>query len=191
MRFCSRRTSSAAFSSRSAGPANRENSAFRARKFNCRERTIRPGVIYYQRVPCAMSAIEPPKQHRPIATVARSPLRAHPASALWCTRGVWPAALPSPSLICELRLDLIVPTSTWSLIHGCMRPRDRLLRLKFKFMERHLFRSVQTLENALGLQNTAKKNRRAQSSLERGNAGRMSFCDLLMGSAKHGLAPSR
>ena len=72
-----------------------------------------------------------------------------------------PLALPSLPLICELRVDLIVPTPTWSLIHGCMRSRDRLRRVKFKLMERPLFRSVQTLENAPGVQEYCKKTGRS------------------------------
>ena len=75
-----------------------------------------------------------------------------------------------------------------------MRPRDRLLRVKFKLMERQLFRYVQTLEKCSGTAEYCKilqKNCRAQSGLKRGDAGRMSFCDLLIGSAKRGHAPSR
>ena len=36
-----------------------------------------------------------------------------------------------------------------------------------------------------------QKNRTVESDLKRGEAGRMSFCDLLIGSAMHRLAPSR
>ena len=36
-----------------------------------------------------------------------------------------------------------------------------------------------------------QKNRTVESGLKRGDAGRMSFCDLLIGSAMHRLAPSR
>jgi hypothetical protein len=50
--------------------------------------------------------------------VARSPLRAHPASALWCTQGPSSAALPALSLICELRVDLIVPTDPDVIINS-------------------------------------------------------------------------
>ena len=42
-------------------------------------------------------------------------------------------------------------------IHGCMWPRDRLLRVKFKLMERHLFRNVQTLEKCSGTAKYCKK----------------------------------
>ena len=69
-----------------------------------------------------------------------------------------------PPLICELRVDLIVPTPTWSLIHGCMRPRDRSLRVKFKLMERPLFRTVQTLEKCSRSAKKCKKNGRSNQS---------------------------
>jgi hypothetical protein len=77
----------------------------------------------------------------------------------------------------ELRVDLIVPTPTWSLIHDCIRPRGRLLRKKIKRWERPLFRSVQTLEKCSRTAKYCKKlqaSRPVESRLKRGIAGRMS-----------------
>ena len=74
--------------------------------------------------------------------------------AYWCAR---PSPLASPFLICELGVDLIVPTPTWSLIHDCMRPRDRLLDVKFKLIKPPLFSSVRTLEKCSGTARYCKK----------------------------------
>ena len=102
--------------------------------------------------------------------VARSPLSSASGKCALVHQG--PRPLPSllTPLICELRVDLIVPTPTWSLIHGCMRPRDRLLRVKFKLMERHLFRSVQTLEKCSRSARIVQKNRTVESGLKRGDS---------------------
>ena len=101
MQFSSRRTWSAAFSSRSAETANREKSAFRARNFHCRERTSRPCVVNCQRDSMRDGRDRAAETAPGDPEVARSPLRAHPASALWCTTGVCPC---TPFFLPHLRV---------------------------------------------------------------------------------------
>jgi hypothetical protein len=86
-----RRLVSAGKSSYSAGTANCEKSPFCARNSDRRERTTRPFVVNCRRElrrderdRAARTALGDPE-------VARSPLRAHPGSALWCTRAVAPS----------------------------------------------------------------------------------------------------
>ena len=144
MRFSSRRKQSAALSSRSAGTANREKSAFRARNLHCRERTICPCVVYYQRGSMHDERDRAPETAPGDREVARSPFRAH-REVVWCTRAVAPCP---PFSLPHLRVargryradpDVVIH----SRLHSAERP---LAACEIQAMERPLFSSVQTLE---------------------------------------------
>jgi hypothetical protein len=86
-------------SSYSAGTANCEKSSFFARNSDRRERTTRPFVVNYRRELTRDERDRAPRAAPGDLEVARSPLRAHTASALWCPKGRW----PEPSLLPHLR----------------------------------------------------------------------------------------
>ena len=134
----------------------------------------------------------PRNSTRAIPKVARSPLRAHRASALWCTRAVGPYA---PFSVPHLRVargpyrvdpDVVIN----SRLHSAERP---LAAVKSKLMERHLFMSVQTLEKCVQdcKRNTAKKPEGPIGFEAWRRRPYVRFVIYVIGSANHGLAPSR
>ena len=106
---------------------------------------------------------------------------------LWCT------TLPSPPHLRVSRGPFRADPDV--VINSRLQLAERpLAACEIPTRERQLFRSVQMLEKRSRTAKYCKilqKNRTVEGGLKRGEAGRMSFCDLLIGSATRDLAPSR
>ena len=178
-----------AYSSRSAGTANREKSAFRARNVNCRERIIRPCVVYYQTGPMRDERDRAPENSTGRSRGSVVAASSESGKCALGAPGAFASGFPSPPHLRVAR-GPIVPTTTWSLIHGCMRLRDRFAESEIQADGTAAVQECTSARKMLQECKKVQKNRTVESGFKRGEAGRMSFCDLLIGSARHGLAPS-
>ena len=129
---------SPAKSSRSAETSHCEKAAFFARNSGRRDRTILFYVVNSSGGDWRNVRDQVPASAPGDPEVVRSPLRAHPASALWCKQHI-AQILPQDSPLCELHVDIIE-------LPPFGRPGDRLLCVEFELVGRPLFRCVQMLE---------------------------------------------